>query len=65
MAKPKLRIGFNIVLAIIIVGYIVLVSTKHIHTTDVVIYLILYFGLLILRDIIAPKKKRSDDDGNN
>jgi Na+/proline symporter len=65
MGKPKLRLYFNIVLAIIIVGYIVLVSTKHINTTDVVIYIILYFGLLILRDIIAPKKKRSDDDGND
>lgn len=65
MEKPKLRLILNIVLVIIIVGYIVIVWTNHINTTSVVIYVFLYLGLLILRDIIAPKKKRSDKDGND
>jgi hypothetical protein len=65
MEKSKLRIVFNIALGLIFFVYISLIWIIDISTIGLVIYIILFFGTLILRDKIAPKKKRSDDDGNN
>nr|WP_012817955.1 hypothetical protein [Staphylococcus sp. 693-2]ADA61239.1 hypothetical protein SAP008A_011 [Staphylococcus sp. 693-2] len=65
MAKPKLRMFLNILLALIICCYVSLIWVIDINMLGAVIYSILFFGLLILRDIIAPKQKRSDKNGNN
>ncbi|MDW4404485.1 hypothetical protein QI045_13385 [Staphylococcus saprophyticus] len=65
MEKSKLRIVFNIALGLIFFVYISLIWIIDISTIGLVIYIILFFGTLILRDKIAPKKKRSDEDGDN
>ena len=65
MPKSKLRLTFNIVLAIITVGYTLLILIDHINMAGVAIYAILFFGLLIIRDKITPNKKQSGKDVND
>lgn len=77
MAKPKLkryssivvRILFNILLSLIFLGFIaILYFTHFVSVISVIICSFLYTFISILRDRIAPekkKKKRSDGNGNN
>lgn len=65
MDKTKLRTIFNIVLALIVVGYTVLLLISDIGITGSIIYAILFFVIIFLRDTIAPKQKRSDENDTN
>ncbi|MDU0421564.1 hypothetical protein QVA72_12575 [Staphylococcus simulans] len=69
MAKPKLRHVLIILYLIISAGLIVFLYTLNNAVFEniwVIIGLFIYtsiFGIVI--DVIAPKQKRSDNDGNN
>jgi hypothetical protein len=65
MGKPKLRLYFNVIAALIFFVYICLIWVIDINEIGALIYSVLFFGTLILRDKVAPKKNRSDEDGNN
>ncbi|HCQ3426455.1 MULTISPECIES: hypothetical protein [Staphylococcus] len=65
MAKTKLRVVFNVIAALIFFVYICLIWVIDINEIGALIYSVLFFGTLILRDKVAPKKNRSDEDGNN
>ena len=65
MAKTKLRVVFNVIAALIFFVYICLIWVIDINEIGALIYSVLFFGTLILRDKVAPKKNRSDDNGNN
>jgi len=62
MTKSKLRMLINIVLMLIFFCYICLIWVADINEIGSLIYSVVFFGTLILRDKIAPKKKRSDDN---
>ncbi|PTG43679.1 hypothetical protein BUY26_12795, partial [Staphylococcus cohnii] len=61
----KLRVVFNVIAALIFFVYICLIWVIDINEIGALIYSVLFFGTLILRDKVAPKKNRSDEDGNN
>lgn len=65
MAKTKLRVVFNVIATLIFFVYICLIWVIDINEIGALIYSVLFFGTLILRDKVAPKKNRSDEDGNN
>ncbi|OEK76302.1 hypothetical protein [Staphylococcus equorum] len=66
MAKTKLRLYFNILVLIIFIVYLSLVIFTNIPDVKWSIgFLILTMSIYIVRDIKAPKQKRSDDNGNN
>lgn len=66
MAKDKLRIIFNVILVILVLGY-----GGFVLFTDYgnAIWSLIFIGILMVigisRDIIAPKPKRSDENGNS
>lgn len=66
MAKDKLRIIFNIVLVVLVLGYGAFVLFTDYGNAK---WSLTFVGILIVvgvsRDIIAPKSKSSDDNGNN
>ncbi|WP_436940973.1 hypothetical protein [Staphylococcus succinus] len=59
MNRAKLRLVFNILLAIIFFCYISLIWIIDINVLGSVIYAVLFFGVLIVREVIAPWKKTS------
>ncbi|PTI42066.1 hypothetical protein BU062_06580 [Staphylococcus succinus] len=61
MNRAKLRLVFNILLAIIFFCYISLIWIIDINALGSVIYSVLFFGVLIVRDVIAPKKYNDTD----
>lgn len=65
MAKTKLRVVFNVIAALIFFVYICLIWVIDINEIGALIYSVLFFGTLILRDKVAPKKNRSDENGND
>jgi hypothetical protein len=62
--KNKLRKLFNTAIIVMFFVYITLLWTIDMGTIAPLIYWILFFVIIVLRDCIAPKQKRSDDDGN-
>lgn len=69
MAKPKLRrysnivirIFFNILLSLILAGFIAILHFTHfVSVISVIICSFLYTFIKILRDKIAPKKKKKN-----
>ena len=66
MAKDKLRIIFNIILVIWVLGYGAFVLFSDQVNTK---WSLIFIGVLIVvgvsRDIIAPKPKSSDENGNS
>lgn len=66
MAKSKLRLYFNILVVIIFIAYLSLVIFTDIPDLKWSIgFLITMSIIYIIRDIKAPKQKRSDKNGNN
>lgn len=61
MNRAKLRLVFNILLAIISFCYISLIWIIDINVLGSVIYSVLFFGVLIVRGVIAPKKHNETD----
>ncbi|MGZ9481973.1 hypothetical protein ACXXGY_11615 [Staphylococcus epidermidis] len=66
MAKPKLRLTFNIVIGILALTYIGLVIfSDFTNNIWLMAFLFIVMILHILKAIFAPKKKRRDNDGNH
>lgn len=67
MTKAKLRTIFNFIIAINIICYMCLIWVIEINAIGIgsITYWILIFIIIVLRDFIAPKQKRSDKHGNN
>lgn len=66
MAKTKLRLYFNILVVIIFIAYLSLVIFTNIPDAKWSIgFLLITMSIYIVRDIKAPKQKRSDENGNN
>ncbi|MGJ7589422.1 hypothetical protein [Staphylococcus shinii] len=66
MAKPKLRLYFNIVVAIVFISYLgLIIFTDFPDAKWSFGFIVLITIIYIIRDILAPKQKRSDDNGNN
>ena len=66
MAKSKLRLYFNILAVIILVSYLVLIIFTNFPDIKWSIGFIVLINIIyIIRDILAPKQNRSDDNGNN
>lgn len=64
MKKPKLRTIFNIILVLMLFCYISLIWIINIDTLDMLIYFVLYSGVMILRDFIAPKQNKENKSNN-
>ncbi|MBF7023302.1 MULTISPECIES: hypothetical protein [Staphylococcus] len=65
MAKPKLRLTFNIIIGILALIYIVLaIFTGFTNNIWFIAFLFIVMILHILKGIFAPKKNRSDDYSN-
>ncbi|MFK3833376.1 hypothetical protein [Staphylococcus saprophyticus] len=66
MAKDKLRLIFNIILVVLVLGYGGFVLFTDYGNAK---WSLVFIGILIVvgvsRDIIAPKPKSSDNSGNN
>ncbi|MEB6838090.1 hypothetical protein [Staphylococcus simulans] len=66
MEKAKLRMVFNIILVILVLGYVGFVLFTDYGNAK---WSLIFVGILvvigILKDIIAPKQKSSDNNGNN
>lgn len=66
MEKAKLRMVFNIILVILVLGYFGFVLFTDYGNAK---WSLIFVGILvvigILKDIIAPKQKSSDNNGNN
>ncbi|MCS6105707.1 hypothetical protein ETI01_10915 [Macrococcoides caseolyticum] len=66
MAKDKLRIIFNIILVVLVLGYGAFVLFTDYGNAK---WSLIFIGILIVvgvsRDIIAPKPTSSDENGNN
>ena len=56
---------FNVIATLIFFCYICLIWVIDINEIGALIYSVLFFGTLVLRDKIAPKKKRSDENSDN
>lgn len=66
MAKAELRMLFNILLVVWFLGYgAFLLFTDYGNASWSLIFISVFVVILSLRDIIAPKQKRSDKDGDN
>jgi hypothetical protein len=66
MIRPKLRLYFNIAVAIVIIVYLgLLIFTDFPDAKWSFGFIVLTTIIYIVRDILAPKQKRSDDNGNN
>ncbi|MCS6168332.1 hypothetical protein DW280_18570 [Clostridium botulinum] len=66
MAKPKLRLYFNILVVIIFIAYLSLVIFTNIPDVKWYIgFFLIIMCIYIVRDIKAPKQKRSDSNGND
>ncbi|HDG5723125.1 TPA: hypothetical protein PF202_003098 [Staphylococcus aureus] len=66
MEKPKLRLCFNIVVAIVFISYLgLIIFTDFPDVKWSLGFIVLITIIYIIRDKLAPKKKRSDDNGNN
>ncbi|MBC3106362.1 hypothetical protein RM578_11765 [Staphylococcus haemolyticus] len=66
MEKPKLRLCFNIVVAIVFISYLGLIIFTDLPDAKWSFgFIVLITIIYIIRDKLAPKKKRSDDNGNN
>lgn len=55
--KPKLRLIFNFILWLFVILYIILVFMNYVNNYSILGYLALFYGITIIRDIVAPKKK--------
>lgn len=55
--KPRLRLTLNCILGLIVALYIVLVFMNKVNNYSILGYLVIFFGITIIRDIIAPKNK--------
>lgn len=55
--KPKLRLIFNCVLGFFVICYIAFVYMDYVNNYIILVYLVVFFGITIIRDIVAPKKK--------
>ncbi|WP_436966425.1 hypothetical protein [Staphylococcus xylosus] len=66
MAKDKLRIIFNIILVVLVLGYGAFVLFTDYGNAK---WSLIFIGILIVvgvsRDIFAPKPTSSDENGNN
>ena len=66
MEKHKLRICFNIVVAIVIISYLgLIIFTDFPDAKWSFGFIVLTTIIYIVRDILAPKQKRSDKNGDN
>ena len=66
MAKPKLRLTFNIIIGILAFTYIgFVIFLDFTNNIWLMAFLFIVMILHILKAIFAPKKKRRDNDGNN
>jgi hypothetical protein len=66
MEKPKLRLCFYIVVAIVFISYLgLIIFTDFPDAKWSLGFIVLITIIYIIRDKLAPKKKRSDDNGNN
>lgn len=66
MAKDKLRVIFNIILVVLVLGYVGFsVFTDYGNAKWAFVFIGILVVVGILRDIIAPKSKSSDNSGNN
>ncbi|WP_283589359.1 hypothetical protein [Staphylococcus nepalensis] len=63
MPKPKLRLYFNIFVVIIFISYLgVIIFTDIIDAKWSFGFLLFITIIYIIRDILAPKQKQSDDN---
>lgn len=66
MEKSKLRLYFNIVAVIVFISYLGLLIFTNIYDIKWSIgFIVLMTIIYIIRDIFAPKRKRSDDNDSN
>lgn len=66
MEKAKLRMVFNIILVVLVLGYVGLVLfTDYGNAKWSLIFVGIFAVIGILKGIIAPKQKNGDNDGNN
>ncbi|MBF7026006.1 hypothetical protein [Staphylococcus kloosii] len=66
MAKSKLRLYFNILAVIILVSYLgLIIFTNFPDIKWSIGFIVLINIIYIIRDILAPKQKRSDENGDN
>jgi len=66
MAKDKLRIIFNVIFVIFVLGYggfVLFTDYGNAKWTLIFVGILMVIG--ISRDIIAPKPKSSDENGNS
>ncbi len=54
--KPRLRLTLNCILGLIVALYIVLAFMNKVNNYSILGYLVIFFGITIIRDIVAPKK---------
>ncbi|COT20231.1 MULTISPECIES: hypothetical protein [Bacilli] len=66
MAKDKLRIIFNVILVVLVLGYGGFVLfTDYGNATWSFIFVSILIIIGVSRDIIVPKQKSSDENGNS
>ena len=66
MTRHKLRLYFNIVAAIVFISYLgLIIFTEFPDAKWSICFIVLMAIIYIIRDILAPKQKRSDQNGNN
>ena len=66
MSKSKLRLYFNIVVAIVFISYLgIIIFTDFPDAKWSVGYIVLITIIYIIRDILAPKQKRNNENDDN
>lgn len=66
MSKSKLRLYFNIIVAIVFISYLgILIFTDFPDAKWSVGFIVLITIIYIIRDILAPKQKRNDENDDN
>lgn len=66
MSKSKLRLYFNIVVAIVFISYLgIVIFTDFTDAKWSVGFIVLITIIYISRDILAPKQKRNNENGDN
>lgn len=60
--KPRLRLTLNCILGLIVALYIVLVFMNKVNNYSILGYLVIFFGITIIRDIMAPKNKEKNKE---
>lgn len=66
MSKPKLRLYFNIFGVIVFISYLGLIIFSDVPDAKWSFGFIIFITILyIIRDILAPKQKRSDDNSSD